>query len=111
MKFCLYLSVAKRNGYFSAYFVKIRFFSGGQTPFIVENHVVSCEYPQYKEFHFNDLSRPALPVHPNCRCNYVELNKKNSENFAKRSITVHVADSPDIGGIKISRRKNILPTI
>ena len=92
-----------------------------------QNHVVSCEYPQYKEFHFmdpmeimnalekldrqnqqenennpwliyvaekgenscrecvknhgkrfrqNDLSRPALPVHPNCRCNYVELNKK-----------------------------------
>ncbi|MBR7104678.1 MAG: hypothetical protein IKC65_07025 [Lentisphaeria bacterium] len=28
MKICLYLAVAKHNGYFSAYFVKIRFFQG-----------------------------------------------------------------------------------
>ena len=28
MKICLYLSVAKHNGYFSAYFVKTRFFQG-----------------------------------------------------------------------------------
>lgn len=73
-----------------------------------ENSCRECVKNHGKRFRQNDLSRPALPVHPNCRCNYVELNKKNSEIFAKRSITVHVADSPGIGGIKISSRDDML---
>ena len=72
------------------------------------NSCQACVKNHGKRFRANDLSRPALPVHPNCRCHYVELNEKNAEKFTRRSITVHVTDSPGIGGIRISGREDML---
>ena len=73
-----------------------------------KNSCYECVKNHGKRFRQNDLSRPALPIHPNCRCRYVEVNKENAENFVKRSVTVYVANSPGIGGIEISGREDML---
>ncbi len=48
------------------------------------------------------MSRPALPIHPNCKCQYEKLDDKTALKVAMRSATVRVDGTPGIGGIRIT---------
>ncbi len=64
-----------------------------------------CSKYDGKVYLESDLSKPALPIHPNCHCYYLELYLKtsaNSRNRIKRSATVRVDNSPGMGGLRIS---------
>lgn len=64
-----------------------------------------CLQNHGKRFSESDLSRPALPIHPNCQCQYERLDPKKSK---VKSATVRVEGVRGLGGIKITSADDML---
>lgn len=65
------------------------------------NSCSECQENHGKRFRTNAFDRPALPIHPNCKCRYELLNSENGENIVLYSATVKVDGINSLGGIKI----------
>ncbi len=67
-----------------------------------ENSCMQCVNNHGKRFRELDVKRPALPIHPNCKCKYEKLDEKTSKKVAMRSATVRTEESSGFGGIRVS---------
>ena len=70
-----------------------------------ENSCKACLQNHGKKFKESDLSRPALPIHPNCLCQYERLDLQKTK---LKSATVRVEGAPGLGGIKINSTDDML---
>ena len=73
-----------------------------------KNSCFKCTKNHGKRFRETDLSKPALPIHPNCRCKYEKLNNQTARKVIMRSATVRADDSPGLGGIRVSNINDML---
>ena len=55
---------------------------------------MKCQENHAKRFRSLDPNKPTLPIHPNCKCKYVELSKATDEMTVMRSIKMYVRDEP-----------------
>ena len=73
-----------------------------------ENCCKKCIAFHGQRFREWDTKRPALPIHPNCKCKYEKLDKNTAKKVAVHSVTIRTKDSPGIGGIRVNSIDDML---
>jgi hypothetical protein len=56
---------------------------------------MKCQENHAKRFRSLDPNKPTLPIHPNCKCKYVELSKATDEMTTMRTIKIFMRGTPE----------------